>query len=293
MYNYSIADLEKLSGIKSHTIRIWEKRYSLVVPNRTDTNIRSYNDDQLKKILNVSLLIKNGHKISKVAAFSPEQISESVRKITTLSDGFEPYINYFVISSVQFDEPLFQKTYDELASEYDLALIYESVFIPTLRRIGTLWSSGELFPAQEHFLSNLIKQKFYHAIEAVPKSSRVSKKAFLFLPPWEDHDFALLYSNLVLKKIGFDVINVGKTISYESIIQCIHKIKPDMLFTTFIVGQKVTVLQKFCDDIKSNSSCKLFYAGNPDLLRLVNTQGKVFFSLNDFDSYFSNLSFSS
>ncbi len=293
MYNYSIADLEKLSGIKSHTIRIWEKRYSLVVPNRTDTNIRSYNDDQLKKILNVSLLIKNGHKISKVAAFSPEQISESVRKITTLSDGFEPYINSFVICSVQFDEPLFQKTYDELASEYDLALIYESVFIPTLRKIGTLWLSGELFPAQEHFLSNLIKQKFYHAIEAVPKSSRVSKKAFLFLPPWEDHDFALLYSNLVLKKIGFDVINVGKTISHESIIQCIHKIKPDMLFTTFIVGQKVTVLQKFCDDIKSNSSCKLFYAGNPDLLRLVNTQGKVFFSLNDFDSYFSNLSFSS
>ena len=293
MYNYSIADLEKLSGIKSHTIRIWEKRYSLVVPNRTDTNIRSYNDDQLKKILNVSLLIKNGHKISKVASLSPDQISESVQKLTKLSEGFEPYINSFVISSIQFDEPLFQKTYDELMVQHDLASIYESVFIPTLRRIGALWSSGEIFPAQEHFLSNLIKQKFYHAIEAVPKSSRVNKKAFLFLPPWEDHDFALLYANLVLKKIGFDVVNVGKTISYESILLCIDKIKPDMLFTTFIVGQKVTLLQKFCDDIKANSSCKLFYAGNADLLRLVNTQGKVFFSLSEFDSYFSNLSFSS
>lgn len=293
MYSYSIADLEKLSGIKSHTIRIWEKRYSLVVPNRTDTNIRSYNDDQLKKILNVSLLIKNGHKISKVASFSPEEISNSVRKLTKSSEGFDPYINSFVISSIQFDEPLFQNTFDELSADYDLSVIYENIFIPTLRRIGTLWSSGELFPAQEHFISNLIKQKFYHAIESVPKSCRVNKKAFLFLPPWEDHDFALLYANLILKKIGFDVVNVGKTISYDSILQCIDKIKPDMLFTTFIVGQKVTLLQKFCDDIKTNSSCKLFYAGNADLLRLVNTQGKVFFSLNEFDSYFSNLSFAS
>ncbi len=293
MYSYSIADLEKLSGIKSHTIRIWEKRYSLVVPNRTDTNIRSYNDDQLKKILNVSLLIKNGHKISKVASFSPEEISNSVRKLTKSSEGFDPYINSFVISSIQFDEPLFQNTFDELSADYDLSVIYENIFIPTLRRIGTLWSSGELFPAQEHFISNLIKQKFYHSIESVPKSCRVNKKAFLFLPPWEDHDFALLYANLILKKIGFDVVNVGKTISYDSILQCIDKIKPDMLFTTFIVGQKVTLLQKFCDDIKTNSSCKLFYAGNADLLRLVNTQGKVFFSLNEFDSYFSNLSFAS
>jgi MerR family transcriptional regulator, light-induced transcriptional regulator len=293
MYNYSIADLEKLSGIKSHTIRIWEKRYSLVVPHRTNTNIRSYNDDQLRKILNVSLLIKNGHKISKVASFSPEQISESVKKLTKSSEGYDPYINSFVLSSAQFDESLFQKTYDELSCDHDLSSIYENVFIPTLRRIGTLWSSGELFPAQEYFLSNLIKQKFYHALEIVPKTSRVNNKAFLFLPPWEDHDFALLYANLVLKKIGFDVVNVGQSISFESILQCIEKIKPDLLFTTFIVGQKVTQLQKFCDDINSNSSCKLFYAGNPDLLRLVNTHGKVFFSLNEFDSYFSNLSFSS
>ena len=290
MHNYSIADLEKLSGIKSHTIRIWEKRYSLVNPNRTDTNIRSYNDDQLKKILNVSLLIKNGHKISKVASLTPDQISESVTKLTKSYDGFDPYINSFIICSVQFDEPIFEKTFNELKEKHDLCFIYENVFIPTLRRIGTLWSSGEIFPAQEHFLSNLIKQKFHHAIEAVPKSSRINKKAFLFLPPWEDHDFALLYANLVLKKFGFDVVNIGKTISFESIEMCISKINPDILFTTFIVGQKITAIQKFCDDLKANSNCKLFYAGNPDLLRLVRTQGKVFYSLDEFDSHFRKLS---
>ena len=287
MQTYSIADLEKLSGIKSHTIRIWEKRYSIVSPERSDTNIRAYNDDQLKKILNVSFLINNGLKISKIASLSLDELTKKVVNLSSVAEGFEAQINDFVISSLQFDEPLFERTYNKLREKHDLAFIYENVFIQTLRRIGALWSSGELFPSQEHFLSNLVKQKFYHAIEVAESSAKRNKTAYLFLPPWEDHDFALLYANMVLKQTGFDVINVGKTISFESILQCIDKIKPDILFTTFIVGQKVTLLQKFCDDIKANTNTKTFYAGNPDLLRLVNTHGRAFYSLNDFDNYFN------
>ena len=290
MQTYSIADLEKLSGIKSHTIRIWEKRYDLVNPLRTDTNIRAYNDDQLKKILNVSFLINNGMKISKVASLSNDEISEKVLQLTSKAEGFESHINSFVLCSLQFDQVLFNNTYEQLREKYNLAFIYENVFIPTLRRIGALWSSGELFPAQEHFLSNMIKQKFYHAIEEAESTIKRGKKAYLFLPPWEDHDFALLYSNMVLKENGFDVVNVGKTISFESILQCVDKIKPDILFTTFIVGQKVTLLQKFCDDLFNHSKTKLFFAGNPELLRLVNTHGKVFYSLDEFDRFFNNSS---
>jgi DNA-binding transcriptional MerR regulator len=290
MQTYSIADLEKLSGIKSHTIRIWEKRYNIVSPERTDTNIRAYNDDQLKKILNISFLINNGLKISKIASLSLDELSTKVISLTSSTDSFEAQINDFVICSLQFDEPLFDKTYNSLRKTHSLSYIYENIFIPTLRRIGALWSSGELFPAQEHFLSNLIKQKFYHAIEEAESSIKRGKKAYLFLPPWEDHDFALLYSNMVLKENGFDVVNVGKTISFESILQCVDKIKPDILFTTFIVGQKVTLLQKFCDDLYNHSNTKLFFAGNPELLRLVNTHGKVFYSLDEFDRFFNNSS---
>ena len=290
MQTYSIADLEKLSGIKSHTIRIWEKRYNIVSPERTDTNIRAYNDDQLKKILNISFLINNGLKISKIASLSLDELSTKVISLTSSTDSFEAQINDFVICSLQFDEPLFDKTYNSLRKNHTLSYIYENIFIPTLRRIGALWSSGELFPAQEHFLSNLIKQKFYHAIEEAESIIKRGKKAYLFLPPWEDHDFALLYSNMVLKENGFDVVNVGKTISFESILQCVDKIKPDILFTTFIVGQKVTLLQKFCDDLYSHSNTKLFFAGNPELLRLVNTHGKVFYSLDEFDRFFNNSS---
>ena len=290
MQTYSIADLEKLSGIKSHTIRIWEKRYNIVSPERTDTNIRAYNDDQLKKILNISFLINNGLKISKIASLSLDELSTKVISLTSSTDSFEAQINDFVICSLQFDEPLFDKTYNSLRKNHTLSYIYENIFIPTLRRIGALWSSGELFPAQEHFLSNLIKQKFYHAIEDAESTIKRGKKAYLFLPPWEDHDFALLYSHMVLKENGFDVVNVGKTISFESILQCIEKIKPDILFTTFIVGQKVTLLQKFCDDLFNHSKTKLFFAGNPELLRLVNTHGKVFYSLDEFDRFFNNSS---
>ena len=290
MQTYSIADLEKLSGIKSHTIRIWEKRYNIVSPERTDTNIRAYNDDQLKKILNISFLINNGLKISKIASLSLDELSTKVISLTSSTDSFEAQINDFVICSLQFDEPLFDKTYNSLRKNHTLSYIYENIFIPTLRRIGALWSSGELFPAQEHFLSNLIKQKFYHAIEEAESTIKRGKKAYLFLPPWEDHDFALLYSNMVLKENGFDVVNVGKTISFESILQCVDKIKPDILFTTFIVGQKVTLLQKFCDDLYNHSNTKLFFAGNAELLRLVNTHGKVFYSLDEFDRFFNNSS---
>ena len=290
MQTYSIADLEKLSGIKSHTIRIWEKRYNIVSPERTDTNIRAYNDDQLKKILNISFLINNGLKISKIASLSLDELSTKVISLTSSTDSFEAQINDFVICSLQFDEPLFDKTYNSLRKNHTLSYIYENIFIPTLRRIGALWSSGELFPAQEHFLSNLIKQKFYHAIEEAESTIKRGKKAYLFLPPWEDHDFALLYSHMILKENGFDVVNVGKTISFESILQCVDKIKPDILFTTFIVGQKVTLLQKFCDDLYNHSKTKLFFAGNPELLRLVNTHGKVFYSLDEFDRFFNNSS---
>jgi DNA-binding transcriptional MerR regulator len=138
MQTYSIADLEKLSGIKSHTIRIWEKRYNIVSPERTDTNIRAYNDDQLKKILNISFLINNGLKISKIASLSLDELSSKVISLTSSTDSFEAQINDFVICSLQFDEPLFENTYNGLRKNHSLSYIYENIFIPTLRRIGAL-----------------------------------------------------------------------------------------------------------------------------------------------------------
>ena len=283
---YSIADLEKLSGIKAHTLRIWEKRYNIVEPNRTDTNIRFYNDVQLKKILNISFLINQGFKISKLAILNAENLANKVKENSAVSSSYESHINNMIISSLTFDGPLFNSTFEKAITSLGLSKTYESIIIPSLNKIGSLWSSGELFPAQEHFLSNLIKQKLYAILDNVTPDTQISKSILLFLPPWESHDFALLYADILFKQRGLNVINTGRSISEDSIYECIEKIKPDYLFTTVIVGHKVTEIQEFCDGISShNSNGKFLLAGNINLLKLVSTKATIFNSCSEFEMY--------
>jgi DNA-binding transcriptional MerR regulator len=290
MSKYSIADLEKLSGIKAHTIRIWEKRYNIVEPNRSDTNIRFYNDRQLRKILNISFLINNGFKISKLAKLENTDIELKVKESSKVSTHFESSINDIVLSALTFNKELFSQTFDSVVSNNGLSITYEKVIIPCLNKIGSLWSSGDLFPAQEHFLSNLIKQKFYNLLEnSNTQNNNNGKTVLLFLPPWESHEFCLIYSEVVLERLGYSVINIGSSISIDSIYECINKLQPDYLFSTLIVGHKVTEIQKFCDGVNfHNKNGKFLMAGNINLLKLVNSQAKVFSQCSDFEMYFEN-----
>ena len=286
MSTYSIADLEKLSGIKAHTLRIWEKRYNIVEPNRTDTNIRFYNDLQLRKILNVSFLINQGFKISKVAKLDETNLAIKVNESSSVSSSHESFINDFIVSALTFDAKLFNKTFDIIFSKFGLSETYESVIIPSLHKIGSLWSSGDLYPSQEHFISNLIKQKFYHILEEKKAVKKIDKTALLFLPPWENHDFALIYADILLQERGVSVCSIGKAFSKESIYECIEKTQPDYIFTTIIVGHKVTEIQEFCDQInlrKKNS--KFLLGGNMNLLKLVNTRAQLFNTCKEFESY--------
>ena len=287
---YSIADLEKLSGVKAHTIRIWEKRYNIVEPNRTDSNIRFYDDFQLKRILNISFLIRQGLKISKIAKLNNEDIESKVREKSAVSSDSELFINDIIVSTLTFDKELFESTFAKSLKVFGFENFYEKVIIPSLNKIGFLWSSGELFPAQEHFLSNLLKQKLYAMLDSTSPQIKSDKTVLLFLPPWESHDFALIFSDIVLQSLGFNVINIGKSISTESIYECIKKIQPDFLFTTVIVGHKVNEIQSFCDGITNhNHNGMLTIAGNIDLLKLVRVKGKVFSSCTEFKNYYKNL----
>ena len=287
---YSIADLEKLSGVKAHTIRIWEKRYNIVEPNRTDSNIRFYDDFQLKRILNISFLIRHGLKISKIAKLDNQDIELKVREKSVVSSDSELFINDIIVSTLTFDKDLFESTFARSLKVFGFDQMYESVLIPSLNKIGFLWSSGELFPAQEHFLSNMLKQKLYSMLDGINPEVNTEKTVLLFLPPWENHDFALIFSDIVLQSLGFNVINIGKSISIESIYECIKKIQPDFLFTTVIVGHKINEIQSFCDGIaKNNEKGKLTVAGNVDLLKLVRVQGKVFSGCAEFREYYKNL----
>ena len=173
---FSIRDLENLSGIKAHTIRIWEKRYGLLSPERTSTNIRTYSLASLQKFLNITLLYKNGHKISKIARISERDIPLAVREIVAENSIKNHAINAFKLSMINFDQALFQKTYNSLLTDRTFREIFWDFFMPLLAELGLLWQTDTISPAHEHFITNLIKQKIYSATEKVQEIEPTKKR---------------------------------------------------------------------------------------------------------------------
>lgn len=218
---FSIKDLENFSGIKSHTLRIWEKRYGLLKPFRTDSNIRYYDEDNFIKLLNITLLYNEGIKISKIAAFSEAELTAKVKEFNVDNFIIDPYINTFVISMLHFDVDEFNNCYNELLSFKTFREIFYEVFIPLLDRIGTLWQTKSIFPAHEHFISNLIMQKIHANIEQVKKiESKNDQQIYvLFLPLNEIHELGLLYLNYELTVLNKKTIYLGKDIEVDHLIK--------------------------------------------------------------------------
>lgn len=235
MANYSINDLEKITGVKAHTIRIWEKRYDIVHPSRTDTNIRYYCDEDLKRLMNISVLLKHGYKISKLARLDQNEISNRIKEIAFLNNnGHTCHIDNLVISMIDLDEVKFDKTLSSLIIKEGFEKAVFEVIYPFFDKIGILWQTGTINPAQEHFISNLLKQKIYTAIDGVaPETNEHSKKFVLFLPEWEMHELGLLFYNYMLKVRGHKVIYLGQNVPYPDVQQVYDLHKPDYLFTSF------------------------------------------------------------
>jgi DNA-binding transcriptional MerR regulator len=218
---FSIKDLENLASVKAHTIRIWEKRYQLLAPERTPTNIRAYTLKDLQKLLNVSFLLEHDYKISKIASHSTSEIAELVKQI--VSQKIQPKghqsINSFKIAMMNFDQQLFAKTFDSLSQELDFTTIFKEVLIPLLEEIGLLWQTNTIDPSHEHFITNLIKQKILLRIEQyqltdIPHKSRVF---VLFLPENEIHDLGLLFLNYEIARHGYKCIYLGQSILIENL----------------------------------------------------------------------------
>lgn len=210
---FSIKDLEKLSGIKAHTLRIWEQRYGILKPHRTDTNIRWYCNDELKNILNVSLLNNHGYKISKIAELNKDEIAEEVSKIVNCQINECEQVSSLIISMVEMDEQRFEKIISNQILRKGFSNTIEEVIYPFLQKIGVMWQTGSINPAQEHFISNLIRQKLISAIDGViPPENKKQKKFILFLPEGELHEISLLYYNYILKANGHSVVYLGQSV---------------------------------------------------------------------------------
>lgn len=215
---FTIKDLENISGIKAHTIRIWEKRYNLLEPNRTDTNIRYYSSESLLKLLNVALLNKHNYKISKIAEMGNDQILTYARELAFKSAVNDEAINAFKMAMFQFDKVLFNNTYNKLLHKKTFREIFKQVFIPFLSHIGYLWQTNTLLPAHEHFISNLIIQKIQSNIEKLENTATNKDYTYvLFLPDGEIHEIGLMYLNYELVLRGCQTIYLGQSLPLDNL----------------------------------------------------------------------------
>ena len=217
---FSIKDLENISGIKAHTIRIWEKRYNILEPMRTDTNIRLYNLENVQKLLNITLLHNHGYKISKISKFSEDKIPEIVNDIISDKSVKHHAISAFKMAMINFDQTLFFTTYNNLLSEKSFREIFFDVIIPLMNEIGLLWQTDTITPAQEHFISYLIKQKILINTEKfqIIKPTKNDKLFILFLPMNEIHELGLMYLNYEILSMGYKTIYLGESVPIESLI---------------------------------------------------------------------------
>ncbi len=244
MSTYSIKDLEQLSGIKAHTLRIWEQRYSLLQPKRTDTNIRFYDDDDLKLILNVALLNENGVKISKIASMAPNELREEVMRLTERSLTHDDQIHALTICMIEMDEERF----DKILSTNILKLGFEqtmlNIIYPFMSKIGLLWQTGAINPAHEHFISNLVRQKLIVAIDGQITQGG-GKKFLLFLPEGELHEISLLFASYLIKSKGHKVIYLGQSTPNDDLLSVFKLHQPDYLLTVITTSPSSEYVQDY------------------------------------------------
>jgi DNA-binding transcriptional MerR regulator len=251
---YSIKDLERISGIKAHTIRIWEQRYNIINPNRSDTNIRNYSDEDLKSILNIGILNNSGYKISKIAQMHRDEITASVLEITNNNFDANVQIDNLIIAMAEMDEDRFEKflSANIIRSGFEKTLI--EIVHPFMVKVAVLWITNSINPAQEHFISNLVRQKLIAAIDGVTHSRDMhnAPKCLLYLPENELHEINLLFANLILKKQGFKTIYLGQSVPYADIKMVCDLHKPAYIMTVITCSFADMSVEDYVNQLNSD-----------------------------------------
>ncbi|MDI5898355.1 MerR family transcriptional regulator [Flavobacterium yafengii] len=285
---FSIKDLENLSGIKAHTIRIWEKRYDILQPMRTDTNIRLYDLASLQKLLNITLLHDYGYKISKIATYPQDKIPSLVREIISNKTAKSHAISEFKMAMMNFDQELFFNTYNWLIAEKSFKEIFLQVFIPLMNELGLLWQSDTITPAHEHFISYLIKQKLLINTEKlqVLKQTKNDKVFVLSLPMNEIHELGLMYLNYEILLLGYKTIYLGESMPISNLKDLKKHFDSIIFISYFTVQPERDILdeyiQKMADELLDENT-ELWYTGR--LVEFINKEG-----LSDKISIFNSIS---
>jgi DNA-binding transcriptional MerR regulator len=266
MQEFTIKDLESFTGIKAHTIRIWEQRYGLLAPDRSDTNIRKYTDKDLKFLLNVSLLSNMGYKISQIAQLSENSMRELITKHVATEQPEQHFLHMLKISMLNYDEALFNEVVEKHISDHGLERTFKEMILPSMRQIGYLWQANVICPAQEHFISSLVRQKILSQIDQIKLvPSANSRPVVLFLPDLEIHDISLLMMHYLFKLRGHRSIYLGQSVPFDDLIQVYQRLG-DVNFVSIFTTHPSTVL--ITDYLKkvskqfSETECQFHLTGN-------------------------------
>ena len=253
MATFSIKDIESLTGIKSHTLRIWEQRFGFLKPKRTETNIRYYDDEDLKLLLNISVLNNHNVKISEIAKMTASEMSNSIVKLSDNSNKFTNQIKDLISPMMSFDELGFHNKLNELINDIGLEETYINILLPFLVEVGLLWQIGAIQPSHEHFVTNIIKQKlFCHIDSQVANKGECRKKFLLFLPETETHSLSLLFANYIIRSRGHDVIFLGQEVPLEDLKNAFKNESPDYIYTTATIAHLKIPVQELLNFLSEN-----------------------------------------
>lgn len=271
MDNFSISQLYQFSGIKPHTIRMWEQRYNALNPDRSKGNTRYYDNSQLKRLLNIVSLMNAEHKISELCSMPDKHLQDLSnnyqKKNLNVESSKEYFVSQLISAGMSYDELEFEKHFSKCLNRFGVTDTYKKIIYPLLVRIGLMWTNDVLPPAHEHFISNLIRQKLFSAIDLLPSVKSLKHRWLLFLPENEFHDIGLLFSNYIIQKAGKKVIYLGSNIPWESLVSAVSDIQPSHLLLFLVHNDLPANAQKYLKALTTNfKKTKIHLSGNENLI---------------------------
>ena len=283
---FSISQLAQYSGIKPHTIRIWEQRYNALKPDRSDGNTRYYNNDQLRRLLNIVSLMNSDYKVSELCIMPDDRLSELVleKKYAITSEASEYFISQLISAGMVYDQELFEELFEQCITKYGLLQTYKIIIHPMLVRVGLMWVANSIPSVQEHFISNIVRQKLLRSIDSLPPALPHSAKWVLFLPEDEFHELGLLFAAFIIRESGNKVVYLGSSVSPEAVITAVRDIKPQFLLLFLVHYNLVEDVQQYLNELdKGLDEESIYVAGNSRLLDQIIFPEKVHW-LREIDS---------
>ena len=260
---FTIKELESISGIKAHTIRIWEQRYNFLKPGRTSTNIRTYSNEELKTLLTVALLNRYGYKISRIDEMQCEQRSQAVLRLNDVAAQSGYVVNDLIGNMIDLKALEFEEVLNNYIQMHGLVATIDGIVFPFLEKVGLLWQTNKLIPAQEHVVSNIIRQKIISAIDGLPEPNKELPLFLLFLPEYEHHELGLLFVYYLLKNKRFPVLYLGANVPIKDVQYVLQTMKPAIIYLHLTSSPRPGQFEKFLNLLSEKAaSCKVLLSGN-------------------------------